>query len=155
MLVVTVVNKECLTVIHYTTREGKDGPSQDLVMGAGAVKAALLGSPYSLAKIEEEEYVIDLKVDDIELLEYVDDIVKHTGWDAVWRARQRLGEVKYNIYYNNCESYVNWVITEQEQSDQGKKGMVATGVVLSAAVIGAIGVGIWAVFSRKKESNNQ
>ena len=145
MLVVTVVNKECLTVIHYTTREGKDGPSQDLVMGAGAVKAALLGSPYSLAKIEEEEYVINLKVDNIELLEYVDDIVS---------ARQRLGEVKYNIYYN-CESYVNWVITEQEQSDQGKKGMVATSVVLSAAVIGAIGVRIWAVFSRKKESSNQ
>ena len=94
-------------------------------------------------------------MDDIELLEYVDDIVKHTGWDAVLRARQRLGEVKYNIYSNNCESFVNWVITEQQQSDQGDKAAVVTAVVgLSVAVIGAIGTGLWAVFSRKKNSNN-
>ena len=164
MLVVQVLNSDCLRVIHYTmNREGKGslawspGPSQNVAMGTGAVASASLGSPFTLGEIREEIYPINLLVDNIELLEYVDDIVKHTGWNAVLRARQRLGETSYNLYSNNCESYVNWVILDQQQSDQGDKaaaGTVAAGVVLSVAVIGAILTGVSAVFSGKNKKSN-
>jgi hypothetical protein len=57
-------------------------------------------------------------------------------------AESRLGESKYNLFFNNCEHFARWCKTGQHASEQVKNaGVAVSGATASgAAVAGSIGV---------------
>ena len=136
MLVVQVIDSSRLIVIHYTG--GAEGFLAELFRD----------SRFSHGTIKEEEIEINLTEQTIHLLGYPEGDALYTGMDAVVRARTKLKEEKYNILWNNCESFVNWAITDKNQTNQGDRATVATvvvGIALGVAAVGMAAFGIWTV----------
>ena len=158
MLVVKVIDDRSLVVIHYTAQEGydyADGTSGSLLTAKAVPVVSKMntsGSPFTLAVIKKEVQYFDVQVDNIELLQYSYGVAVYTGDDAIARAHERLGESEYNIFFNNCESFVNWVITEKDESPQGGAAAV-TGGMTALGVIGAVAMGIYAFFFRGKKND--
>ena len=132
MLVVCVIDSSRLIVIHYT--------------------GELFSSSH--VTVKEEEVEINLKKKTIHLLQYPKGVAMYTGMDAVDRARTKLKEEKYNILWNNCESFVNWAITDKNQTNQGDRAARVGGTVLGVAAVGAAAYGIWTAFKSPKNSKN-
>jgi hypothetical protein len=57
---------------------------------------------------------------------------------AVKRAINRIGEKAYNLVFNNCEHFKNWVISGEDISKQ--VASIGTGVALSGAAIYLLGI---------------
>lgn len=160
MLVVSVESDRRLVVIHYTTQEGRDSldglPKEcaDCLLAATAVSAAAVSRPFVLGEIKEESIPINLAYESIDLLTYSHGEAVNTGMDAVRKARTKLGETEYNIFFNNCESFVNWAIIEKRKSNQGEVGMMVTAGI-TVGVVGAVALGIAALFGGKKDKKWQ
>ena len=147
MLVVEVVSKTKIIVIHYTAgAEQPDGGSLQSVQTSGLASAYTLGSGPLLAEVAEIvecKVTIDLSKDKIELVEYECEKCKvvYDGPEAIKRARDRKGEQKYGLLFNNCETFLNWVKIDKETSNQSVKvgTVAAVGVgVVSVAVVARI-----------------
>lgn len=134
MLVVEVIDSEkLLMVIHYTENEDRDGDK--VVKGASASSSLT-----ERGKVKEETTEVDPTGKKVELLEYAEPgVAIYTGQEAIKRARGRVGETNYSLLKRNCESFVNWVITDREETNQGELGR--------AAVVGGIALGIGAVLT--------
>ncbi len=133
MMVVEVIDCEHVRVIHY---KGE--------LNARAVSAAASSMTLSSAAIIEESLEIrPSEKDTVELLHYPVGEERHTGHQAVARARSRLDERKYKLLTNNCEHFINWAITEKSESGQVAKAVkIGAGVGTAAAVtVGVFGVG--------------
>ncbi|STQ85615.1 hypothetical protein LS73_004105 [Helicobacter muridarum] len=56
--------------------------------------------------------------------------------EIVQRARDRLGEDKYNLIFNNCEHFVNWCIYDKEFSTQvmgwGAAAFIVIGIFVAS-----------------------
>ena len=131
MLVVEVIDSSRLIVIHYTGELFKS----------------------SRATVVEEGIKINLTEKNIHKLQYKKGVARYTGMKAVDRARTKLKEEKYNIFWNNCESFVNWAITGENQTNQGRAALVG-GTLLGVAAVGAAVFGILTVFKGPKNSKN-
>ena len=74
----------------------------------------------------------------MELLEYKEpNVVKYNGKEAIIRARARVGDTSFSIFFKNCESFVNWAITGQEATNQGElaaAGLLAVGATAVAGI---------------------
>ncbi len=130
----------------------------------GASKAALVplassgvssGSPAGVVTEECIEVdLVKLANGNIQVLGYSVGVALYTGMDAVERAQTKLGEAKYNIFFNNCESFVNWAITDKAHTNQGDialgAGIVLTVGVVGAAVAGLVGL-LYAPAPRKRK----
>ncbi len=90
-------------------------------------------------KIIEEEKTI---TDKIVVAVYKDGAVINTPEQAIVRARSRTGEAKYNLFDNNCESFVNWALTEKNVTYQGDAAPMKIGGVVAAAAVVGVGVGV-------------
>ena len=134
MIVVSVLNSREIRVIHYTQRQGENKL-------ASIELSYCKSSGQSPGKITEETIEIDLNTMTIEVVKYAEGEAIYTGWAVVVHARKRIDEESYNLFFNNCESFANWAVTEKNRSDQGRKGLAA-GVGLTVGVVGAIAVGI-------------
>ena len=130
MLVVDVIDADCgeLMVIHYTA------PT--------SVKDALLKGN----SIVMEEFV-QLQ-EEIERVQYKAHVHVYSPQEAIRRARSRLDEQKFNTFSNNCESFVNWALTDHDVTDQGTEAAVGVGVGAAAGVgvVAAVGYALWALF---------
>ena len=156
MLVVKVVDKTHLLVIHYTNNRGSQSSGSSF-----AVSEVTMQSGISFAaKIVEEKLLVDPAKEIVQLLEFPDTMTIYEGKAAVQRARSKRGEESYNIFWNNCESFVNWCITGQKKSPQGEKALetagkigvataVVAGIVMAPVTFGfllgaaAVGVGVF------------
>ena len=139
MLVVEVIGPKTLMVIHYTVpgSEDYDGDKDDktsaVVSGASA-SSPFIGSEKGIVK--EENTTVDPTKDKVELLDYEQPgVAIYTGQEAIKRARGRVGETDYNVLNKNCESFVNWVITDHEETNQGELVKV---VAAAATVVGGL-----------------
>lgn len=133
MLVVEVIDSKKLMVIHYTENDDHDGDK--VVKGASASSSLT-----ERGKVKEETTEVDPTGKKVELLEYAEPgVAIYTGQEAIKRARGRVGETNYSLLKRNCESFVNWVITDREETNQGELGR--------AAVVGGIALGIGAVLT--------
>ena len=152
-----MVHDSCLTVIHYTTGNEQDGKDSldGLLTAKAASTAASSGSVYALAAIREEMISFDLDEDHVELLEYSIGIALYTGKQAVKRARTRVGETAYNLFFNNCESFVNWAITGKGVSHQVQKAEAVTGTTTGVAMCMAIGYVLYTLFSGDKKKSEE
>lgn len=131
LLVVEVINSTELIVIHYTENEDHDG---DKVVKGASASSSLTGSKRGIVK--EETTNEDPTEKKVELLEYAEPgVAIYTGQEAIERARGRVGETNYSLLKRNCESFVNWVITDREETNQGELGT-------AAAVVGGLALGI-------------
>ena len=92
MLVIKVMNsyRKQVCIVHY---------------------AKVLG----IKQIIEENTII---TNPIERIVYKDDVVVYDVQMRITRARSRRGEVEYNLLLNNCESFVNWALTNENLSEQ-------------------------------------
>ncbi len=149
MLVVEVKDEDHLIVIHYTGENG-------LTM-KNSVKAVSCGvscTPYKEGVVKEEEVYLDVNDTHVELLEYSEGVEKYKGDAAIKRGRGEIGERKYDVYSNNCESLVNWIITDKKITNQGDIASQVTtgvGVGLSVAVLGAAGYGLFKALGQSKK----
>lgn len=149
MLVVEVIDKTHLVVIHYTGRDDTDGNSGQATVSIGASSGSSSG--LSVGEVKEEIIEIDLIGETYQKLEYKDGVALYTGKDAVNRARKRLSEAKYNVFFNNCESLINWAITGKNKTIQGEVALAeaaigtAVGVGVGVGVLGVIGYGIYSL----------
>ena len=57
----------------------------------------------------------------IERAMYKNDVSMVSVPEGISRARSRLSETDYNIFNNNCESFVNWAVTNRNVMDQGQR----------------------------------
>ena len=140
MLVVKVIGAKKLKVIHCTGYQNQNY-STSLAAESGVASAL---SSFSLsdgivAVIKEESVYLDPKEQTVELLEYKKpNVVKYNGKEAIIRARERVGDTSFNIFFKNCESFVNWAITGQEATNQGE--LAAAGLVAGGAAVAGIGL---------------
>lgn len=153
MLVVEVVDGGRLRVIHYTTNADKESCASGINETVLAVTAACpaLGSA---GEVKEEVISVDLTKETYHKLDYPPGVALHTGIDAIIRARWKLKEKEYSGYSNNCESLVNWAITEKNQTNQGDTASRVVGGVLTVGVVGAIAYGIVSVLSGRKNNSD-
>ena len=144
MLVVEVIDSSHLIVIHYNGGE------------EGFLTELFKDSRLSHGRVKEEVKEINLNEQTIQLLQYGEGVALYTGMDAVDRARTKLKEEKYNILWNNCESFVNWAITDKNQTNQGDRATVGVGIALGVAAVGVAAFGIWTVSQGgQKRSKNR
>jgi Lecithin retinol acyltransferase len=61
---------------------------------------------------------------------------------VIQRAKSRLGEIKYNLLFNNCEHFATWCKTSLSESEQVKNASVSAGGVSIGGVIVATSLGI-------------
>ncbi len=127
MLVTSVpTQRKQLNVIHYSQRGGE---------GVGSLNSFGFGGRGEDGSAEVlEETVTISDGDTIELLEYPDKVKCFSAEKSIQRATQKLGEKQYSVISNNCESFVNWVITDKAVSKQVQEGLVSTaaGFVMGA-----------------------
>ena len=143
MLVVKVIGAKKLKVIHCT---GYQNQNYSTSLAAESGVALALPSSFSVslsdgiaAVIKEESVPLDPKERIVELLEYKKpNVVKYNGKEAIIRARTRVGDTSFNIFFKNCESFVNWAITGQEATNQGE--LAAAGLVAGGAAVAGIGL---------------
>ena len=121
MLIIKVIDAERdeINVIHYTAPTSSKS-KKVLLSGNNIVMEEVL-------QISEK----------IERVQYKDHVRVYSPQNAIQRARSRLDEQNYSMFSNNCESFVNWALTGQDATDQGK----AAAVVVAAAAGIAFGVG--------------
>ena len=146
MIVVSVLNRREIIVIHYTPGQG-DGKLASMEL------SCCKSSGQSPGRIIEQTIEIDLNNETIEVVEYAEGEAKYTEWHVVIHARKRIGEERYNLLFNNCESFANWAVTGKNKSDQGTVGLVV-GAALAVGVVagvGAIGYGMATAASRKEK----
>lgn len=96
------------TVIQYS---GKDG-----VFDTGVIEEVSLAKFAKRRKVRLKEHAERL----------------HNRKKSVQRARERIGEKKYNLVFNNCEQFVNWCIQGEHTSEQVNS--VAQGVLVGGSV---------------------
>lgn len=145
MLVVTVLDETRVKVIHYTSpADSLHSSHPESLQTLIAVSPGCSGCGYQceLAQIQEQEVVLRPSMERIELLEYDMMCTIHEGMNAVERARLRIGERKYNLLFNNCESFVNWVKIDEATSKQVTDAVFAFGVGAVFGFFIAIG-GTW------------
>lgn len=124
-----------LHVIHYSQTGGE---------GLGSLNSFGFGGGDRAAAEVIEETVFISKDNQIELLEYADDVKCFSAQESIQRARDRLKESKYNLLTNNCECFVNWAITDEATSNQVQGGLVHTAAgFLSGALRGFREGGSW------------
>ena len=110
MLVVEVVDYTSLKVIHYTgPTEANDIPEAVQATGHAITAAATaMSSGFCMvAKVVEAIVRVHPEREIIELLEYPEGVTLYTKHRAIRRAKEKRGEQKYNLFFNNCESFVN------------------------------------------------
>ncbi len=126
MLVVAVRDKFHLIVINYT------GEGSNMKDGVQAVISGLSSVPYGEGVVIEQKKFLDVNKDTVELLEYPEGMAKYKGYGAIKRGRDKIRERKYNVFNNNCESLINWIITDNNQTNQGD---IATGTIIAVGVV--------------------
>ncbi len=145
MLVVAVRDKSHLIVIHYTGENGSN-----MTDGVKAVTSNLSSVSYEEGVVKEEEISLDVNKDTVELLEYPEGMAKYKGYAAIERGRDKISERKYNVFNNNCESLINWIITDNNQTNQGDIATAGVGVGLAVGVVAAAGYGLYKALSSSK-----
>ena len=150
MLVVRVVDNTHLVVIHYSESTGTDGipqAVQAIGFSSTASGTAVSSGNCAIAEVVETEVIVDPKSNEIELLQYPKSVAIYTGQKAVSRAREKNAERKYNLFFNNCESFVNWCITDKRVSNQGETALKR--LVAVAGVVVGTGIGVGAIVGVK------
>ena len=132
MLVIKVIDPYTreIRVIHFTkSREGK-------------------------MEIIEGDIIITKR---IERAMYKDDISVWDAREGIRRARSKKNETNYKLFSNNCESFVNWALTGEDVTDQGKAAPVKIGVGAALGIgVAAIAVGgLIAMFSDSKKNDKE
>ena len=127
MLVIKVIDpyRNQVRVIHYASD--------------GAVMAGKLGQDNQI--LEEDKIITE----PIERVIYKDDVSMWDVQEGIKRARSRLDEASYKLFSNNCESLVNWALTGEDVTDQGRTAPVKIGVGATMGVGAAIGIGALAI----------
>ena len=155
MLVVEVVGSTILKVIHYTDpTEANSIPEAAQATGnAITASSTVASSGFSrAAQVVEGIVRVHPEREIVELLEYPEGVALYTKHRAVRRAKEKIGEQEYNLFFNNCESFANWVITDKRASEQGDAAAIGVGVAaVGAAVI--VGGVLYALFGGKKDKN--
>lgn len=132
MLVVEVVSKTCIQVIHYRTAD------------------------HGKAVVCEEMIILDPSVETVEVITYSAKTDMYSAAEAISRARSRVGEEEYHLFNNNCESMVNWALTDEAISKQGccaKIVLIGVGIAAGIGIGFAITVGILRALSEGKKKN--
>lgn len=128
MIVVKVINETTLLVIHYT--KGRDE---------------------SRTSIKREKYRVNPRYDTVYRIDY-DSTTVNTGVKAVDKAEERIGEMDYNLLWNNCECFCTWVKVNKNQSSQSITGMAVGGVIGGVLTVVGITAAILIGAQRNKSS---
>ena len=145
MLVVRVISDRELCVIHYTGPDDADGVT-DVSSAASFSAASFSGRSTDIARVKEEDIDVNPDSGNVELVEYDDpEDVLYEGQEAIERARSRIREKKYNLVLTNCESFINWAITNREETGQVLAAMIlggfaVVGLAAAASVVATFGL---------------
>ncbi len=150
MVVIEVIDETHVKVVHFNNKRIYDFflrfPNAVITFNNFA---AIIGALFKFgilfpAEIREQEIAIDADGEEVQVLEYGKGEVVFSREEIVRRARSEVGSRDYNLFWNNCESIINWLIIGRPVSKQGEKAALV-GLVLLMAV-GAIFLAILATF---------
>lgn len=149
LLVVKVIDDEHVWVIHYTDSLSvpQNSKYKESSCAVNAIGAVVSNRTYDAAQVVEQLRTVIVKEEVVQVLWYPRDVIVYKGEEAVERARSKLGEQEYSLVYNNCEHFVNWVVTDRSESSQIKtagKMAAASAAVFSVAFV-SITVGVAAI----------
>ena len=135
MIVVAVHNDREITVIHFSGGEDTNATLE--------LRAEMVASSFSSkgrgAEVREDRITCSEEdISNLEVLTYPEGVKKFKPEEAIQRARSRLGEGGYNVFFNNCESFVNWALTNRRSSGQGDTALVHATRVGSRIAAGAM-----------------
>jgi len=142
MLVIRVIDpyRKIVRVIHYSDPE-EDSTEKAMAKISGQI-------------LEEEEVIWK----PITLAVYKDHVDVFKPREAIRRARSRRGETEYELLSNNCESFVNWALTDEDVTDQGKAvktgASAAVGIGLGVGIVGAAILGVAAYLKMSGRSDD-
>ena len=150
MLVVEVLSKTHLQVIHYTAGDPSKGiPDSMQAAGVSSLGVAFSSGSGSavqaVAIVIEEEIKLDPTTEIVEIITYSAMTFVYPAEKAIDRARTKIGEQAYHLFNNNCESFVNWALTDEAESKQGDRAKVAllgAGAVGAGVAGAAVGIGV-------------
>ena len=146
-VVLEVHDDNYLTIVHYNGKESLDSflifPEIFISFGNYVVICGALfklGALF-LAKVRKQKLKVDTKADKVQVLEYSSKETVFSIEEIVKRANSKIGKNEYNLFWNNCESFINWIIIGRQVSNQGKNAAVV-GVVLLTLPILILGVAL-------------
>ena len=88
-------------------------------------------------------------IDSIDITEYKELPEGESEYSTYEKARPKVGEMAYNLIFNNCEHFVNKSKTGVAQStqvnDTAKRAAVGGGLGVGLAVAGALTIGVGSV----------
>ena len=159
MLVVEVLSKTHLQVIHYTAGDPNKGiPDSMQAAGVSSLGVAFSSGSGSavqaVAIVIEEEIKLDPTTEIVEIITYSAMTFVYPVEKAIDRARTKIGEQAYHLFNNNCESFVNWALTDEAESKQGdvaKIAMAGAGLAVLFGVGAALTVGVLRSLSGKRK----
>ena len=161
MLVVKVISKMRIRVMHYTAENSNkvaeipESMQATGVFGLGVAFSSGSGSTVkAVAMVDEEEIELDPNSETVEIITYTAITSVYSADKAIERARTRIGEQAYHLFNNNCESFVNWALTDKAESKQGdcaKVALIGAGLAVSIGVGAALTVGVLRTLSEEKK----
>ena len=140
-VVLEVNDDNNLTIIHYNMKESLDSflIFPEFMIGIGnyvVICGSLfkLGALY-LATVRKQKLKVDTKVEKVELLEYSPKETVFSTEEIMERAHSKIGCNEYNMFWNNCESFINWIIIGKRVSNQWKNAAIGGVVLLTILVL--------------------
>ena len=145
MCVMDILDEKRLMVVHFNNKKMLDmfllfpqlvvDVSNYMVIIGSLMKFGVLFA----AEVRKQELIVDAEREEVQVLEYDETETVFDRDEILKRAHSKVGINDYNIFFNNCESFINWIMIGRRASNQGKNaaigGLVLIGILV---VIGAI-----------------
>ena len=138
---IEVHDETYVTVIHYNAKEALDSflifPE---IFIAFANYFVIIGALFKFgillpAKVRKQKLRVNTKLETVQLLEYSPKETVFSVDEILKRANSKIGANEYNLFWNNCESFINWIVIGKAVSNQGRNAVTAGLILLTALVL--------------------
>jgi hypothetical protein len=142
-MLVEVLDEKHAVIVHYNAKQAYDSfmifPESIvyfinyLVIIGSLLKFGLLVA----ARVRKQKLYVDVVGENVQHLDYFPNQKVFSVDEIMKRAELNLGKNEYNMFTNNCETLINWIIVGKRASNQGMTA-VTYAVVLFLAVAALI-----------------
>ena len=140
-VVMDVHDDNYVTVVHYNAKAELDSflifpeifiafANYFIIIGSICKFGILLP-----AQVRKQKIKVNPKSETVQILRYSPNETVFSKTDILKRANSKIGHNEYNLFWNNCESFINWITIGKSVSNQGKNAAIAAVALLFAGVV--------------------